>query len=556
MNPSPEDTRILPAPEAGSGLEDEVTDALPAETAEAPPGENVEVLLPPGLFRVEEAEDPLPEPVIDFADTLVEPLPPREEALEFALPEPLAPLYVPEPPVEAAAEPPAVPVQPPEVPPPVIAAPAASDPVVPAPAPGLVPGPAAPEPAVEPAVPGTAAEPEIPEAAAEPEIPVPAVSPPTVALPPETAPSFIRPAEEETPPAAREPAPLPALPESPAYAPPEIGEPGMNFSRVVRAAVGQLVEVPFRGTGWVYLGELSSRPGIVYNSRRLDPEGQSFVFRVEAAGTYGLKFYKQDFIQDYILNDYVQVIVRELPEAAAVGWFNPAHDQDRVVAEPRWPSALEEAEITGQVSGAGPKNRPAAQVAEKPAEAVGVGPLVSGEPGTGAQPGPAARDEAAARDESTAQTGARESAAAPEPARPEMSGEGAAPGGAVSAAPRDTAELRDQAVPGAADARPETPLSENLTPGGYLDSARREYDAGRVAAALSILDQFRERYPSGSDEAWWLYGQFYEAGGPSRDIRTALDYYRRLIREYPQSRRCDEARRRIAYLERYYINIK
>jgi hypothetical protein len=48
----------------------------------------------------------------------------------------------------------------------------------------------------------------------------------------------------------------------------------------------------------------------------------------------------------------------------------------------------------------------------------------------------------------------------------------------------------------------------------------------------------------------------YEASGPTRDIRTALDYYRRIIREYPQSRRYDEARRRIAYLERYYINIR
>jgi outer membrane protein assembly factor BamD (BamD/ComL family) len=96
----------------------------------------------------------------------------------------------------------------------------------------------------------------------------------------------------------------------------------------------------------------------------------------------------------------------------------------------------------------------------------------------------------------------------------------------------------------------------DLRPGDYPERARREFEAGRVAAAIATLDQFRERYPSGSDEAWWLYGQFYEANSPSRDIRTALDYYRRLVREYPQSPRYNEARRRIAYLERYYINIR
>jgi outer membrane protein assembly factor BamD (BamD/ComL family) len=96
----------------------------------------------------------------------------------------------------------------------------------------------------------------------------------------------------------------------------------------------------------------------------------------------------------------------------------------------------------------------------------------------------------------------------------------------------------------------------DLRPGDYPERARREFEAGRVASAIAILDQFRERYPSGSDEAWWLYGQFYEANSPSRDIRSALDYYRRLVREYPQSPRYNEARRRIAYLERYYINIR
>ncbi|MDR3166701.1 MAG: hypothetical protein LBT93_02055, partial [Treponema sp.] len=102
--------------------------------------------------------------------------------------------------------------------------------------------------------------------------------------------------------------------------------------------------------------------------------------------------------------------------------------------------------------------------------------------------------------------------------------------------------------------RPAAP-SPDTTPEGYLRRAREEFDAGRIGSALSVLDHFREQYPGGSDEVWWLYGQLFEANGPNRDIRSALDYYRRLIREYPQSPRYAEARRRIAYLERYYFNI-
>jgi outer membrane protein assembly factor BamD (BamD/ComL family) len=93
-------------------------------------------------------------------------------------------------------------------------------------------------------------------------------------------------------------------------------------------------------------------------------------------------------------------------------------------------------------------------------------------------------------------------------------------------------------------------------PEEYLSRARAESEAGRLPQALGILDQFRGRFPLGSDEAWWLYAQLYEAPGSERDIRAALDYYRRLVNEYPQSKRYADARRRIAYLERYYINIQ
>jgi outer membrane protein assembly factor BamD (BamD/ComL family) len=104
------------------------------------------------------------------------------------------------------------------------------------------------------------------------------------------------------------------------------------------------------------------------------------------------------------------------------------------------------------------------------------------------------------------------------------------------------------AAPSQADASP--------SPEEYVRQAKQEFDAGRVEQALAILEPMRQRYPSGTDEAWWLLGQLYEANSPARDIRLSLEYYRRLVNEYPQSNRVDDARRRIAYLERYYFNIR
>jgi len=223
------------------------------------------------------------------------------------------------------------------------------------------------------------------------------------------------------------------------------------------------------------------------------------------------------------LNDHVQVIVGEAPETTGTGWFNPAIDRGRVIAEPRWPSPTEEV----------PSNRPSqpSAIASEPVPPASMptSPLVTTAPATTA---PVTSPVVTTAPATTAQ--ARETQTTP--ARAQSS--------SVQASPMvTTAQV------------PSTPEPAVLSPDEYLRKAKEEFDAGRVASAISFVDQFCIYYPSGSDEAWWLYGQFYEANSPSRNILLSLDYYRRLVREYPQSSRAGDARRRIAFLERFYINI-
>ncbi|MDR2478622.1 MAG: hypothetical protein LBD48_04835 [Treponema sp.] len=471
-----------PAPGSGETAvpqaEEAIVEPLPAETAAALP----EAVDSPAVPESESLAE-LAEPELDIPETETAELPRAETAAPETLPEPLAPVLTlpPKPPP---------PVQPPP--------PAAPPPPEPVPAP----------PPVRPVPPRTA----------RPDHPPP--------------PAYLGPAETERPPAiVREPVPQPPpVTESPPVITPipapqeKAPDEEIIFSRIVRATVGQLVEIPFRGTGWVFLGEQGAQRGIVYDSRRLDPEGQSFILRTEAAGTYSLKFYKQDFHRDFILNDYVQVIVGEAP-AAGTGWFNPPRDQGRIIAEPRWPSSLEAVRT----------------------------------PRENAVTRPPAPDAAAAPPETTPQ--AIPPSSVPEtvdstPVRPRLPAAPSNDEGVVPVRPPALAGDSREA-PGRPDVfRPPPETAAGDLPEQYFQKAKEEYGAGRVAQAIALLDRFREQYPSGSDEAWWLYGQFYEANSPSRDILTALDYYRRLVRDYPQSSRYNDARGRIAYLERYYINIQ
>jgi hypothetical protein len=302
------------------------------------------------------------------------------------------------------------------------------------------------------------------------------------------------------------------------------------FSRIVRVTAGQIVEIPFRGTGWVYLEELTSRRGITYDSRRNDPEGQTIIFRAEEAGTYALKFTKHDVIRDYILNDYVQVIVDEPAKNSGPGWFNPPSDRVRVTAEPRWPSALDESAMLRGARTQGTAPSSSANRDSSQAQGAGSGPstapvvvIIPPVQGTGT---------------------------APSIVEPVITPQSAAP-----AQPQVTTPQTPQ-IPQIVPETPAVEKQEKLTPEEMLKKAQDTFTGGNTASAIALLDQYLEYYPDGSDELYWMYGQFYEANTPGRNILLSLDYYRRLINEYPQSRRYNDARRRIAYLERFYINIQ
>jgi hypothetical protein len=302
----------------------------------------------------------------------------------------------------------------------------------------------------------------------------------------------------------------------------------------------------------VYLGEIGGRRGISYDSRRLDIEagntiGQSFIFRPEIAGTYILNFYKQDFIQDYVINDYVQVIVGERSGTSLMA------TPERAIAEPRWPLAA------GSTQTAAERSRGEGAVGG----AVSETPAYEERAAAGGQPEAPARESTAqtesaqsAQGVSTAQPAARPA----EPAQPAVRQEAApAEASALPSAPSGQApasgSMPTGSVPtGSVIERRETPPV--LSPAEYVRLAKLEFDAGRIEAALTILDTMKLHYPNGTDEAWWLYGQLLEANSSSRDIKLALEYYRSLVREFPQSNLVADAQRRIAFLERFYFNIR
>lgn len=359
--------------------------------------------------------------------------------------------------------------------------------------------------------------------------------------------------------AAKESAAAPPFSEMPARSAPLPLDERIDFSRSVRILSGQLLEIPYRGAGWIFLGERNAKKGLPYDSRRLDEDGQSFMFRAELPGTYALKFYRQDFVADYIVNDYVQVLVDPSPAATSVGGFSVPVDRGRVVAEPRWPPA----------AASRPASSPAVEAVPSPASSAAAAPAAAPAAATSAAvPAPAAAPAA------TAAATVPAPAATPAAAAPALA---AAPAAAMSVAvltpaaapaaapngaqggtrPADSGIVREaSAAPARSAALDPASIPANAAMDEYLSIARTESDAGRIASALAVLDRSMQVYPAGSDELLWLYGRLLEANGPTKDVKASLSYYKKLIEEYPQSPRYDEAVKRAAYLERYFFEIR
>ncbi len=79
--------------------------------------------------------------------------------------------------------------------------------------------------------------------------------------------------------------------------------------RRVQLEVTQVLEVPYPGSGWVFLGDSTSQNGIRYESRKLEGRDTLFSFRPLKEGVYLLTFSRFDVLKDDFISDVLQVTV-------------------------------------------------------------------------------------------------------------------------------------------------------------------------------------------------------------------------------------------------------
>lgn len=178
---------------------------------------------------------------------------------------------------------------------------------------------AAPAPAAKPT---PAAKSTAPETASQSKSPAaPAVKPQASPAPakPSTAAAASKPGATADQAAAPAESPAIALPPAPASTAQTVPKEAAVPTRSEETPQGGRLELPFKGSGWVFLGETSGREGLKYDSRRFDGSAAIFLFTAERPGDYVLRFQRQDPLSGDPESLLVKVRVQDPATAAKDG---------------------------------------------------------------------------------------------------------------------------------------------------------------------------------------------------------------------------------------------
>ena len=263
-------------------------------------------------------------------------------------------------------------------------------------------------------------------------------------------------------------------------------------SRSMTAKNNQYVDIIYPGRGWIYMGEDEGKDQILrYFGRKLGTENTTFTLRTTKSGETVLHFYKNDVLKGEYIDDYLEIKVLE--ESAKPNERAKAPSYEESV--PQKPVRLE-------------KKAETQEEAQK-------------------------TDEIKNIEEKTSDNEQKLSS-------------------------QDETNLKKNDVSNEVSkdvSKPEQKKSLKIDTKNLLEQAKKDFEAKSYAQALSEVQQYLDTQNTRIDEALFLQGQILEADSEVKNIKSAIDSYNSLIKNYPASTFWQEANRRKIYLNRYYVNI-
>ena len=271
-------------------------------------------------------------------------------------------------------------------------------------------------------------------------------------------------------------------------------------SRSMTAKNNQYVDIIYPGRGWIYMGEDEGKDQILrYFGRKLGTENTTFTLRTTKSGETVLHFYKNDVLKGEYIDDYLEIKVLE--ESAKPNERAKAPSYEESV--PQKPVRLEKKAETQEET---QKTDEIKNIEEKTSDN---------------------EQKLSSQDETNLK-------------KNDVSN---------NVSNNVSNDVSNEV------SRPEQKKSLKIDTKNLLEQAKKDFEAKSYAQALSEVQQYLDTQNTRIDEALFLQGQILEADSEVKNIKSAIDSYNSLIKNYPASTFWQEANRRKIYLNRYYVNI-
>lgn len=293
-------------------------------------------------------------------------------------------------------------------------------------------------------------------------------------------------------------------------------------SRKVTLKKMEYLDITYPGQGWIYMGITDGSKDLTYFGRKLGTENTKFTLQARNAGKKIVHFYKNDALSGQYIDDYIEVEILNQKGS------NKTHIDAPEYKQPVPKKAKEKI------------NKDLAKNDEEISMETSESSLVQ----TSSNSSNVSDSNSVSSIENDSKI-EKQTSAPKETKNVEgvLEQEEEGRGGERTSSSSSSIEKTED----------KNSLTDSNT---LLQEAQVLYNEKEYKLALEKINSFLESATSKRDLGLYLQGQILEAKSEVQNIKAAIEAYSTLTKNYPASKRWDDANKRMIYLKRFYLEVR
>lgn len=294
-------------------------------------------------------------------------------------------------------------------------------------------------------------------------------------------------------------------------------------SRKVTLKKMEYLDITYPGQGWIYMGITDGSKDLTYFGRKLGTENTKFTLQARNAGKKIVHFYKNDALSGQYIDDYIEVEILNQKGSNKTHIDAPEYKQPvpkKAKEKINKDLAKNDEEISMETS-----ESSLVQTTSNSSNVTDSNSVSSIENDSKIE------KQTSAPKETKNEEGVLEQ---------EEEGRGGERTSSSSSSSIEKTEDKNS-------------LTDSNT---LLQEAQVLYNEKEYKLALEKINSFLESATSKRDLGLYLQGQILEAKSEVQNIKAAIEAYSTLTKNYPASKRWDDANKRMIYLKRFYLEVR